>query len=70
MTLKQFTKGTHKRRNIIYRICGWIMLASMAGIGLGSFLGLPGYTTMICETVLLEAFSVAWIIKSGVFPTI
>lgn len=70
MTLKQFTKGKHKRRNTIYRICGWTMLASMAGIGLGSVLGLPGYTTMICETVLLEAFAVAWIIKSGVFPSI
>jgi hypothetical protein len=43
------------------------MLAALAGIGLGAFLGLPGYTTMICETVLLEAFAVAWIIKSGFF---
>lgn len=67
MTLTQFPKGTHKRRNTIYRICGWTMLAALAGIGLGSFLGLPGYTTMICETVLLEAFAVAWIIKSGFF---
>ena len=67
MTLTQFPKGTHKRRNTIYRICGWTMLAALAGIGLGAFLGLPGYTTMICETVLLEAFAVAWIIKSGFF---
>jgi hypothetical protein len=67
MTLTQFPKGTHKRRNTIYRICGLTMLAALAGIGLGAFLGLPGYTTMICETVLLEAFAVAWIIKSGFF---
>jgi hypothetical protein len=43
------------------------MLASMAGIGIGAIFGMPGYTTMICETVLLESFAVAWIIKSGFF---
>ena len=67
MTLKQFTKGGHKKRNRIYRICGWTMLAALAGIGIGSLFGFPGYTTMIFETVLLESFSVAWIIKSGFF---
>lgn len=70
MTLKQFTKGKHKRRNTIYRICGWTMLALMAVIGIGTILNLPGYTTMICETGILWAFAVAWIIKSGVFPRI
>ena len=70
MTLKQFTKGNHKRRNTIYRICGWTMLAFMAIVGLGFFFNAPGYTVMICETGMLWAFSVAWIIKSGVFPKI
>lgn len=70
MTLTQFTKGNHKRRNTIYRICGWTMLAFMAVAGLGSFFGLPGYRIMICETGMLWAFSLAWIVKSGVFPKI
>lgn len=67
MTLTQFTKGNHKRRNTIYRICGWTMLAFMAVVGLATIFDWPGYMTMVCETGMLWAFSVAWIIKSGVF---
>ena len=67
MTLTQFTKGSHKRRNTVYRICGWTMLALMAIVGIGTVLHFPAYTTMICEAGMLWAFAVAWIIKSGVF---
>lgn len=70
MTLTQFPKGGHKRRNAIYRICGWTMLAFMALVGISTIAGLPGYMTMICEAGMLWAFSVAWIIKSGVFPKV
>ncbi len=68
MTLTQFPKGTHKRRNTIYRICGWAMLIFIAVLALSSVFGWPGYMTMICEAGMLEAFAVAWIIKSGVCP--
>lgn len=70
MTLTQFTKGRHKRRNRIYRICGSIMLAFMAVVALASVFGWPGYMTMICEAGMLDAFAFAWIVKSGVFPQI
>lgn len=70
MTLRQFTKGKHKRRNTIYRICGWTMLALMAIVGIGYILDFLSYVTMICEAGMLWAFAVAWIIKSGVFPQI
>lgn len=70
MTLTQFPKGGHKKRNTIYRICGCIMLAFMVIVGIGTILDAPGYIVMICEAGMLEAFAVAWIIKSGVFPKI
>lgn len=70
MTIFQFTKGKHKRRNVIYRTCGIIMLVSMAVVGICTVFGFPGYTTMLCEAVMLEAFAVAWIVKSGVLPSI
>lgn len=70
MTLTQFPKGGHKRRNTIYRICGWTMLAFMALVAISTVTGLPGYMTMICEAGMLWAFAVAWIIKSGVFPKV
>lgn len=70
MILTQFTKGENKRRNIIYIICGIVMLIFMSILAFGSFFGLPAYRIMICETGMLWAFAVAWIIKSGVFSKI
>ena len=67
MILTQFTKGNQKRNNAIYRICGWTMIGVMALVVASYFLPLPSYMTMIYEFVLLEAFAVAWIVKSGVF---
>ena len=67
MILTQFTKGNQKQNNTIYRICGWTMVAVMALVIISNFLPLPAYMTMIYEFILLEAFSVAWIVKSGAF---
>ena len=67
MTLTQFTKGSHKQRNTVYRICGIVMLALMVVVGLASIFDWPGCLTMICEAGMLEAFSIAWIVKSGAF---
>lgn len=71
MIMTQFTKGSHKRRNRIYTYCGSLIFSAMLVTGV-SFLipSAPGYTTMVCEFVMLEAFAVAWLIKSGVFPSI
>lgn len=66
MILTQFTKGNQKRNNTIYRICGWTMFAVMALVVASRFLPLPSYMTMIYEFIMLEAFAVAWIVKSGV----
>ena len=45
-------------------------LCSMAVVALKTVFHWPNYLTMICEAGMLEAFAVAWIIKSGVFPQI
>ena len=65
MILTQFTKGKRKQNNIVYRICGWIMVATMALVVVGRFFPHPRYMTTIYEFVLLEAFAVAWVLKSG-----
>lgn len=66
MILTQFTKGNQKRNNTIYRICGWVMVGVMGLIAVGKFFPQPAYMTMVYEFILLEAFAVAWIVKSGV----
>lgn len=69
MTITQFTKGKHKRRNILYYICGIVMLLCLVLLGLGSIipcLAFKGYV-MLYELIMLEAFALSWLVKSAVF---
>ncbi len=60
-----------KRRQRIYKICGWAIVVSIAMIGLLSFVikppevGLFIYSTFIFETTSMWAFGVAWLIKGS-----
>lgn len=68
MTLTQFTKGNDKKRNICYYICGGLILGAMLLLiltVLGWFPYFP-YSTMVYEFIMLEAFAVAWVVKSKV----
>ena len=64
MTLTQFTKGNNTKRNILYRVCGIIMLLALLCLPVSSILSWEGWTTMLFEFIMLEAFAVAWIAKS------
>lgn len=69
MTLTQFTKGKHKRRNILYYICGSIILLAMLLTGLSSFVEVLNFNAcvMVYELIMLEAFAIAWLTKSCIF---
>ena len=69
MTLTQFTKGKHKRRNILYYICGAVILLAMLLTGLSYFISVLNFnaSTMVYELIMLEAFAIAWLTKSGIF---
>ena len=69
MTFTQFTKGKHKYRNILYYICGGVILLTMLLMGLSSFVSFLNFkaSTMIYELIMLEAFAIAWLTKSGIF---
>ncbi|MBO4844090.1 MAG: hypothetical protein J5490_05840 [Bacteroidales bacterium] len=66
------TKGVftdQKRiRNIIYRVCGYGMLALMAVLAILRLFKAPGYFSMIIEIVLLLLFGIAWLVKGEAFP--
>ena len=55
-------------RNIIYRVCGYGMLALMAVLAIMRLLKAPGYFAMIIEIVLLLLFGIAWLVKGEAFP--
>jgi hypothetical protein len=63
MILTQFTKGHDKTRNRVYYICGTIIVLGIISQLITATLGIS-WMTLINEFVMLEAFAVAWIVKS------
>jgi hypothetical protein len=61
--------GMKRKRNIVYRVCGIVMLASLASIEI-FFLFFDGINSdsryvLIAETVTLMAFGISWLTKGG-----
>jgi hypothetical protein len=59
-----------KRRNVIYRTCGIVMILAIAGIGAFTFhfkeTSLAAtYPVLILESVALLAFGVSWLVKGN-----
>lgn len=63
MILTQFTKGQNKIRNRIYYICGAVIVLFMISQVVTTILNIS-WMTVINEFFMLEAFAVAWIVKS------
>ncbi|MBQ0033981.1 MAG: hypothetical protein KBS77_01670 [Bacteroidales bacterium] len=55
-------------RNMIYRICGWSMVAIMVVFLVLKLLHAPGYSIMIVEILLLTLFGISWLVKGEAFP--
>lgn len=73
LCLFQFTKSSapphalrapKRRRNLIYRICGWIIFGTLAADVVVRLLHLAWPTTTIVEFVMIEAFGISWLVKS------
>jgi hypothetical protein len=67
-------KLTHRKRvrNILYQVCGGVILASMAAILAFKLMGRiylirPLGAMFIFETTALLAFGIAWLVKGGTF---
>ena len=68
-----FTKGdanptpNKKKRNIIYRVCGIAMFASLLCIIPFSLANIWG-STWVIELIALFAFGISWLTKADIFP--
>ena len=62
-----------KKRNLVYRICGWVIVFCITGIALIGFLDNLSEKlkflkpTFVLETVALVAFGFSWLIKGETF---
>lgn len=79
--LFQFTKTNKpgpvnrqkKKRNLIYKICGWVIVFSITGIAIIGFVDNLNARlkflkpTFVLETVALVAFGFSWLIKGETF---
>ena len=63
MILTQFTKGQNKQRNRIYYICGAVIALAMVSQVVTTILNIS-WMTIVNEFFMLEAFAVAWVVKS------
>lgn len=58
-------------RNRVYQVCGWIILASIAAVGVFAISGLQTLfglgVKLIFETTALVAFGIAWLVKGETF---
>lgn len=66
MILTQFTKGQDKKRNRVYYTCGIIIVLAIISQAITSICNI-GWMTIVNEFVMLEAFAVAWIVKSRAY---
>lgn len=73
MILLQFTQSggaeteQKVKRNRIYRVCGWVIVAFELLVLANSLAGWPHYLTIVYEAVMLSAFSMAWLVKGEAF---
>lgn len=66
-------KSQKEKRNIVYRVCGWIMLSCIAILAL--YFLIPAFRTaaadipvvFIFEAIAIEAFAVSWLTKGETF---
>ena len=63
-----------RKRNLIFHICGWLMIAALVTIFTAGFLGwMPDdlynkyHITFWMETLAIEAFGISWLAKGKMF---
>jgi len=66
--LKKDQTPAKQKRNVIYKICGYIMITCIVFILLYFKVpvikaGFPHYTVLLLETIALSAFGFSWIVK-------
>jgi len=62
-----FSKGNNKRKNRIYKICGYVILADLFIFGLNAIWFHIDWTIIVNETIMLFAFGLSWLVKGHIF---
>ncbi len=58
-----FARGRNEKKNLIYKICGYVILVFLLVFGINQvFIGMKGMV-IVYESIMLVAFGISWIVK-------
>lgn len=62
-----FSKSSSQKKNKIYKICGYVILADLVFFFINAvFLNIQ-WTVIVNETIMLFAFGISWLVKGHLF---
>ena len=62
-----FSKGNNQKKNLLYKICGYVILADLVFFALNAVLFKIQWTIIVNETIILFAFGISWLVKGHIF---
>lgn len=65
-----FSKGSNQKKNKLFRICGWIIIAYLVLFIINGVFFNIQWTVIANETIMLFAFGLSWLVKGHVLDRI
>lgn len=62
-----FSQGANQKKNRLYKICGYVILADLLFFGLNAVFFKIEWTIIVNETIMLFAFGLSWLVKGHMF---
>lgn len=62
-----FSKSSDAKKNRLYKICGWVILADLVIAALNAAWWHKDWTVIVNEAIMLFAFGISWLVKGHLF---
>lgn len=62
-----FSKGKNPKKKVVYKTCGWIIIAALVLAGLNAACLHINGAVMILEIIMLWSFGFSWLVKGHMF---
>lgn len=62
-----FSKGSNQKKNLLFKICGWIIIADLVFFLINGLFFQIKWTVIVNETIMLFAFGISWLVKGHLF---
>ena len=62
-----FSKSSNAKKNLVYKICGYVILADLLIFGINAVFLHINWTIIVNESIMLIAFGISWLTKGHMF---